>query len=67
MISFSEPRREEKKAAAVVFLGVNKCHGQKLTFMPMTDVHAQRTNGAHCIQVSRLENKLLPHHHRIPG
>lgn len=27
------------RTAAVVFAGVNKCHGQKLKFMPMTGVH----------------------------
>ena len=32
-------KTQTKKTAAVVFVGVNKCHGQKLKFMPMTGVH----------------------------
>lgn len=46
-------KKKKKKTAAVVFVGVNKRHGQKLKFMPMTGVHTlserQRKYSAYCI------------------
>lgn len=32
-------RKKKKRTAAVIFVGVHKCHGQKLKFIPMTSVH----------------------------
>lgn len=39
MISFSVV--QEKKAAAVVFVGLHKCHPHKLKFMLVGSVHTQ--------------------------